>query len=144
MSIADDAVELRSQGWRTLATLHAMIETALEKKLQADHDLSVVEYTVLEALSRQDDWHMRMQQLAKVTALSNSAATRLVNRLEERGLLARYLCADDRRGIYTEVTPAGRALLKQAMPTHDDVLRAIMDAASQAPELAPLVAALNH
>ena len=70
MGIADDAVEIRAQGWRTLAALHGMLETALEKALQADHGLSVVEYTVLEALSRQDGWHMRMQQLGRAAALS--------------------------------------------------------------------------
>ena len=54
MGIADDAVEIRAQGWRTLAALHALIDGALEKALQTQHDLSVVEYTVLDALSRQD------------------------------------------------------------------------------------------
>ena len=62
MGIADDAVQIRAQGWRTLAALHGLIEVALERELQARHELSVVEYTVLDALSRQDGWHMRMQQ----------------------------------------------------------------------------------
>ena len=84
MGIGDDAVEVRAQGWRTLAALHGLIETALERALQAGHDLSVVEFTVLDALSRQDGWHMRMAQLARAAALSSSATTRLVNRLEER------------------------------------------------------------
>src|SRR4051794_16851856 len=101
MSIADDAVQIRAQGWRTLAALHGRIDAALERELQDKHTLSVVEYTVLDALARQDGWHMRMQQLSRAAALSSSATTRLVNRLEDRGLLARYLCADDRRGIYT-------------------------------------------
>src|ERR671919_837368 len=118
MAIADDAVEVRAQGWRTLAALHGRLEEALEKTLQAEFDLSVVEYTVLDALSRQDGWHMRMQQLARAAALSSSATTRLVTRLENRDLLTRILCADDRRGIYTELTPAGRALLKKARPLH--------------------------
>jgi DNA-binding MarR family transcriptional regulator len=143
MGIADDAVQIRAQGWRTLAGLHAMIETALERALQAKHELSVVEYTVLDALSRQDGWHMRMQQLARATALSSSATTRLVNRLEDRGLLQRVLCRDDRRGIYTELTDAGLALLEQARPTHDEVLRATLAEAEQVPELAPVVAALE-
>jgi len=139
MGIADDAVEIRTQGWRTLAALHGLIETALEKALQRDHDLSVVEFTVLDALSRQDGWHMRMQQLARAAALSASATTRLVTRLENRGLLTRILCADDRRGIYTELTPAGRALLEKARPLHDDVLRTTLDQAGEVPELAGLV-----
>lgn len=143
MGIADDAVQIRSQGWRTLAALHGQIESALEHALQAEHDLSVVEYTVLDALSRQDGWHMRMQQLARATALSSSATTRLVNRLEDRGLLRRVLCQDDRRGIYTELTENGHALLDEARPTHDRVLEATLAEVEQIPELAPLVAALQ-
>lgn len=142
MGIGNDAVEIRAQGWRRLAALHGLIETALEKELQSAHQLSVVEFTVLDALSRQDGWHMRMQQLARAAALSSSATTRLVTRLEDRGLLTRILCADDRRGIYTELTAAGQQLLGQARPTHDRVLEESLGRASRIPELEGLAASL--
>ncbi|SHG43273.1 MarR family winged helix-turn-helix transcriptional regulator [Streptoalloteichus hindustanus] len=138
----DTAAEVRAQGWRTLAALHAMIESHLERVLQAEHQLSVSEYSVLEVLSRQDDWHMRMQQLANAVVLSQSAVSRLVGRLEKAGLLCRFLCETDRRGIYTEVTDAGRELLARARPTHDAALREALDEADARPELAPLVTAL--
>ncbi|MFK0402694.1 MarR family winged helix-turn-helix transcriptional regulator [Microbacterium sp. NPDC090225] len=143
MGISDDAVEIRARGWRTLAALHGIIEAELERALGASVDLSVVEYTVLDALSRQDGWHMRMQQLARATALSPSATTRLVTRLEDRGLLTRILCADDRRGIYTELTAAGRALYDQAHPIHDETLERTLGDAMEQPELAPVVHALQ-
>jgi DNA-binding MarR family transcriptional regulator len=144
MGIADDAVEVRAEGWRTLAALHGRIDAALEKALLAEHRLSVVEYTVLDALSRQHGWHLRMAQLARAAALSSSAASRLVNRLEARGLLTRVLCDEDRRGIYSELTQEGWALLTAARPTHDRVLAATVAEAEQMPELAPLVAALHR
>lgn len=144
MGIADDAVEVRSQGWRTLAALHGLLDAELERALQRGHGLSVVEYTVLDALGRQDGWHMRMAQLARAAALSSSATTRLVNRLEDRGLIRRVLCADDRRGIYTELTDEGRDLLVESRPTHDATLEAALDSACATPELAPLVAALHE
>ncbi|MCU1573772.1 MAG: MarR family transcriptional regulator [Micrococcaceae bacterium] len=142
MAIQDDAVEVRSQGWRTLAALHGLIEGELERALQSSVELSVVEYTVLDALSRQQGWHMRMQQLARASALSPSATTRLVNRLENRHLLTRILCDDDRRGIYTELTAAGVALLDQARPISDATLERVLAEAQLLPELAPLVQAL--
>ncbi|WP_374454008.1 MarR family winged helix-turn-helix transcriptional regulator [Nocardioides sp.] len=138
MGISDDAVEVRARGWRRLAALHQLIEARLERSLQERHDLSVVEFTVLDALSRQDGWHLRMAQLARATGLSPSATTRLVNRLEARGLIKRILCEDDRRGIYTEPTPAGRALLKAARPTHDTVLDEALREAGETPELSDL------
>jgi DNA-binding MarR family transcriptional regulator len=144
LSLDDDAAEARAQGWRTLAALHARIEDSLEKALRREHSLSVSEYGVLDVLARQDGWHMRMTQLANAVVLSQSATTRLVTRLEDRGLLQRYLCPTDRRGIYTEVTPAGHELLAAARPTHDTTVSAALDEAEQVPELAPLVQALDR
>ncbi|HZZ50543.1 MAG TPA: MarR family transcriptional regulator [Pseudonocardia sp.] len=143
MTLADDEVEAQVHGWRLLAVLHARIEARLERVLQAAHELSVSEYGVLELLSRQVEHHLRMNQLATAMALSQSATTRLVNRLEDRGLLARYLCPTDRRGIYSEVTGAGFDLLGKARPTHNTTLAAELAEASRNPEMAHLVAAVG-
>jgi len=142
VSLAEDATEARAQGWRTLAALHARIEDRLERALQRAHQLSVSEYTVLDVLARQDDFHLRMSQVSQAVVLSQSATTRLVTRLEDRGLLSRYLCPTDRRGIYTELTDAGVALLDAARPTHDTALGEALAEAEQRPELSPLVTAL--
>lgn len=98
---------------------------------------------MLDALSRQHGFHLRMQQLARAAALSASATTRLVGRLEDRGLLRRYLCEDDRRGIYTELTTEGSALLERARPVHDRVLQATLADADGVPELARLAATVQ-
>jgi DNA-binding MarR family transcriptional regulator len=133
-----------AQGWSALAALHARIEAHVERVLQKEHRLSAREYSVLDVLSQQDDFHLRMNQLADMVVLSQSATTRLVTRLEDRGLLTRYLCTEDRRGIYTEVSEAGRALLEQARPGYQAALREALDeAAAKRPELAPLVAAVE-
>ncbi|GAD83117.1 putative MarR family transcriptional regulator [Nocardia asteroides NBRC 15531] len=67
-----------------------------------------------------------------------------MNRLEDRGFLVRVLCADDRRGIYTELTETGRAAYEQARPTHDRVLEQALSDAERVPELAALVGFLHH
>lgn len=46
----------------------------------------------------------RRKQAADAVTLRQSATTRLVTRPENRGLLSRYLCLTDRRGICTDVT----------------------------------------
>jgi len=131
-----------AQGWCSLSLLHDRIEAHIERALQDRHDLSVREYSLLDVLSRQHDGvggHLQMKQVADSVVLSQSATTRLVTRLENRGLLERYLCPTDRRGIYTNVTPAGARLLAQARPTNDAALREALDAAAANPALAPLV-----
>jgi DNA-binding MarR family transcriptional regulator len=135
-----------AQGWCALSALHGRIEAHIERALQAEHELSVREFAVLDVLSEQHDGdggHFRMNQLADAVVLSQSATTRLITRLEERGLLTRYLCPDDRRGIYTDVTDAGRTLLDTARPTNDAALREALKAAEERTELAPLVRAVR-
>jgi DNA-binding MarR family transcriptional regulator len=135
-----------AQGWCALSLLHGRIDAHIERVLQAGHGLSVREYSLLDVLSRQHDGaggHLQMKQVADAVVLSHSATTRLVTRLEDRGLLARYLCPTDRRGIYTNVTEAGRKLLAEARPTNDAALREALDEAAKNPELAPLVRAVG-
>jgi DNA-binding MarR family transcriptional regulator len=145
MTTTDPALTGVAQGWCALSVLHDRIEAHVERALQARHKLSVREYSLLDVLSRQHDGdggHLRMSQVADAVVLSQSATTRLVTRLEERGLLERYLCPDDRRGIYTNVTPAGLHLLTEARPTNDTALREALDAAVARPDLAPLARAV--
>ncbi|WP_370413802.1 MarR family winged helix-turn-helix transcriptional regulator [Streptomyces fradiae] len=142
MTATDPALTALSQGWCALSLLHGRIESHIERALEAGHGLSVREYSLLDVLSRQHDGpggHLQMKQVADAVVLSQSATTRLVTRLEDRGLLTRYLCATDRRGIYTDVTEAGQKLLDEARPTNDTALREALDAAAQNPELAPFV-----
>ncbi|NYJ01782.1 DNA-binding MarR family transcriptional regulator [Nocardioides thalensis] len=129
-------------GWYALSLLHDRIEARVERALQAGHGLSAREFSLLEVLSRQhagEGGHLRMNQVADAVVLSQSAATRLVTRLEDRALLSRYLCATDRRGIYADVTAAGLQLLSEARPTHDAALREALDEAAADPRLARLV-----
>ncbi|KOG19096.1 MarR family winged helix-turn-helix transcriptional regulator [Streptomyces viridochromogenes] len=137
MTATDPALTALAQGWCALSLLHGRIEAHIERALQAGHD---------DVLSRQhsgEGGHLQMKQVADAVVLSQSATTRLVTRLEDRGLLSRYLCPTDRRGIYTDVTEAGLELLEAARPTNDTALRQALDEAAKNPELAPLVRAVE-
>ncbi|WP_019546525.1 MarR family winged helix-turn-helix transcriptional regulator [Streptomyces sulphureus] len=146
MTATDSERTALAQGWCALSLLHGRIEACIERALQSEHGLSVREYSLLDVLSRQhsgEGGHLQMKQVADAVVLSQSAATRLVTRLEDRGLLARYLCPTDRRGIYTEVTEAGRKLLEQSRPTNEAALHEALDEARRDPQVAPLVQAVQ-
>ncbi|MFJ6422591.1 MarR family winged helix-turn-helix transcriptional regulator [Streptomyces hydrogenans] len=146
MTATDPALTALAQRWCALSLLHGRIESHIERALESGHGLSAREYSLLDVLSRQHDGpggHLQMKQVADAVVLSQSATTRLVTRLEDRGLLTRYLCATDRRGIYTDVTEAGQKLLAEARPTSDRALREALDEAGKNPELAPLVRVLE-
>ena len=147
MTATDPALTALADSWCALSVLHGRIEAHIERALQAGHGLSVREYALLDVLSRQHDGeggHLQMKQVADAVVLSQSATTRLVTRLEERGLLARYLCPTDRRGIYTDVSQAGLELLAAAQPTNAAALREALDQAATDPQLAPLVRAVEE
>ncbi|MEU8351806.1 MarR family transcriptional regulator [Streptomyces sp. NPDC048845] len=146
MTATDPALGALARGWCALSVLHGRIDAHLERALQEGHGLSVREFSLLDVLSRQHDGeggHLRMSQVADAVVLSQSATTRLVTRMEDRGLLSRYLCPTDRRGIYTDVGEAGLKLLAEARPTHDAALREALNRAAGDPGLAPLVRAVE-
>ncbi|MYV61422.1 MarR family transcriptional regulator, partial [Streptomyces sp. SID4931] len=94
MTATDPALTAIAQSWCTLSLLHGKIEARIERALQAGHGLSAREYSLLDVLSRQHNGvggHLQMKQVADAVVLSQSATTRLVTRLEDRGLLTRYL-----------------------------------------------------
>jgi DNA-binding MarR family transcriptional regulator len=134
-----------ADSWCTLSLLHGRIEARVEGAL-AVHGLSVREYSLLDVLSRQhngEGGHLQMKQVTEAVVLSQSATTRLVTRLEDRGLLSRYLCPTDRRGIYTDVTDAGLALLEEARPVYLAALGEALEEAGRDPKLRPLVDAVR-
>lgn len=112
--------------WRDLLDRHARTTGALEKALQERHQLGVSEFEVLERLASCDKEQHRMQGLADIVHLSQSALSRLVGRLEADGLVMRNMCSDDRRGIFACLTPAGRERYEAAKPTQRQLLSELL------------------
>jgi DNA-binding MarR family transcriptional regulator len=108
--------------WRELESEHARVREALEHALQRDHRLSLTEYEVLRRLGESPEGKRRIQELAEEIHLSQSALSRLVQRLEDDGFVCRNVCDHDRRGVFACVTDAGRKAQADAQPTHVSVL----------------------
>ncbi|MGA5560439.1 MarR family winged helix-turn-helix transcriptional regulator [Streptomyces platensis] len=106
--------------WHGLLARHATVHCALEQELQAEHGLSVSEFEALELLA--SSGKCRGQDLTNVVHLSQSAASRLVARLERGGLVERVMCDLDRRGIFVVITDEGHKRYGDAKPTHRSVL----------------------
>jgi DNA-binding MarR family transcriptional regulator len=61
---------------------------------------------------------MRMHDLAHKTVISRGNVTRLADRLEKAGLVARTDCPEDGRGTVCELTAKGRALRARMWPVY--------------------------
>ena len=104
---------------------HAELTRELDSQLAREHNLPLSSYEVLLFLADAPDGRMRMSELAESVLLSRSGLTRLVDRLEREGLLKRERCESDARGLFAEITPAGRRLFDEARRTHLDGVRAL-------------------
>ncbi|MGW0173336.1 MarR family winged helix-turn-helix transcriptional regulator [Rhodococcus sp. NPDC003322] len=99
--------ELRDS-WRALLSRYNGIACELDRQMQSAHGLSMSDFETLDRLVSVTCTHPRMQELAADMYLSPSALSRSVARLEKAGLVSRSLCESDRRGVFVDVTDAGR------------------------------------
>ena len=111
---------------------------AIDAELGAHHGISIKEFDVLITLFNAPDGRLRMTELAERVLLTPSGVTHLVTRLERDGLVTRSVDDDDRRSFFAALTPAGRRRLREARPTHNEVIRAHLTRKLTAAQLAAL------
>jgi DNA-binding MarR family transcriptional regulator len=104
--------------WRAFLRAHASITRALEAELLTEQELSLASYDVLVQLAEAPDRRLRMTELADAVLLSRSGVTRLVDRLEKGGLVARCPVENDGRGVAARLTDNGLNRLRTASRTH--------------------------
>lgn len=109
--------------WRGMLRVHAALVKALDAELLRAHALPLISYEVLITLAAAPDRRLRMAELADSVLLSRSGTTRLVDRLERDGLIARENCVDDGRGSFAVLTERGAELLARARATHLEGVR---------------------
>ena len=104
--------------WGGFLRAHATLMRALDTEMREAHGIAVTEFEVLLRLANRPERRMRMADLANTVLLSLSGVTRLVERLERAGLVARAPCEEDRRGSYAVLTERGLELAGRARETH--------------------------
>jgi DNA-binding MarR family transcriptional regulator len=104
--------------WVAFLEAHARVFELLERELRDEEELHLTWYDVMVHLSAAPERRLRMQELADAILLSKSGLTRLVDRMEQAGLVRRVACPDDRRGTFAELTPAGLERLRATAPSH--------------------------
>ena len=105
------------RAWRVfLETAYALIDI-LDAELQSERELTLRWYDVLIQLEEAEDG-LRMNELAGRILFSKSGLTRVVDRMEEAGLVRRERPADDRRVVEVFITHAGLETLQAARAVH--------------------------
>lgn len=104
--------------WRDMQSAYVTLSTALERELEAGYDIGLSEYEILDLVSEVDDGNCRMKDLGSLSPMSQSALSKIVDRLQRAGLLERSSCDDDRRALLVSLTDKGRDLHAQASGTY--------------------------
>ena len=112
------------EAWDALMPVVSGVEARLGKTLRR-YGLGQSEFRTLGILSSAHDNEVRLLDLADDLGLDRSSVSRLVTRLEDAELVRRESCGDDRRGVYTVLTDAGRDLHRTAQ---DAYARTLADA----------------
>jgi len=118
------AAELDS--WLSVVRLMIWLPWSIDKQLQRDSNLRMVEYQVLAMLSESPQRTMRMSSLAEVTNASLSRLSHLVQRLERRGFVRRESDPTDGRFTNAILTGEGFERLVEAAPRHVAYVRSLV------------------
>lgn len=138
----------QSRAWLALISTAELLPAALDAQLQRDASLTHYEFILLSTLQRSGA--VRLSTLAAATNATLPRTSKVVGRLEKRGLVERTESTEDRRSILLKLTRQGRRQLVLATPDHfATVHRLVLDrlAPEQLEQLAdalePVVEALD-
>ena len=109
---------LSTDAFGRLMGAHAVLIRELSASLVASHGLTINDYGTLLLLSRAGEEGMRRIDLANQLQLSPSGITRLLDRLEDQGLVGKGECKSDARVSYAILTEPGLEKLRDAAPGH--------------------------
>ncbi|MGA8370139.1 MAG: MarR family transcriptional regulator [Acidimicrobiales bacterium] len=112
--------------WLSVVRLMTWLPWSIDQQLQRDSKLGMVEYQVLAMLSESPERTRRMSSLAEVTNASLSRLSRVVKRLEERGLVRREPDPTDGRFTNAILTEDGFQSLAEAAPGHLEHVRSLV------------------
>ena len=109
--------------WVRLAMVIELLPGVLDSQLRRDSDLTHFEYWVLSMLSEAPERTLRMSDLAGRTSATLPRLSHVVSRLEDRGLVRRFPCPNDRRATNAQLTAGGWRTLVAAAPGHVEAVR---------------------
>lgn len=90
----------------------------------ARHELTLMEFGILEVLYHKGP--LLLGEVQRRILVSSGGVTYLVDRLEQKGLVERQTCPEDRRARYAALTPAGDALIRKIFPQHAARIESLM------------------
>ena len=112
-----------TEAWRALVYAHDRLIRIFDAHLRDRHGLTKPAFDVLRRLLETKGYRSRTQELAQALFYSSGSATKVVDRLVERGLVERSAHDTDRRVVFVSLTPAGLDLARKVLKEHQALVR---------------------
>jgi DNA-binding MarR family transcriptional regulator len=122
----DPFTEEEFHAWRGLIRIRETLTREIDRRLQQRGDLSLADYGILITLVTAPRLRLRMSDLGAQRMLTPSGITRVVTRLEERGLVRREPDSADGRAALAALTRAGLEALRRAQVIHHATVRELL------------------
>ena len=113
----------QQRAWLAYMRVQLRLTYEMNRQLQADSDLSLPDYDVLNALRYARGGRMRITALAARIGWERSRLSHHVRRLEKRGLVDCRLAPADRRATEITLTDQGWDEVTSASEGHIDLVR---------------------
>jgi MarR family transcriptional regulator, 2-MHQ and catechol-resistance regulon repressor len=109
---------------QTAKAIQDRIKTEMSK-----NQLNITEFSVLEVLFQKG--MQTIHQINQSILISSGSMTYVIDKLEQRGLLRRNDCPNDRRAIDITLTQDGIHLMKEIMPEHEKIVEDLFDSLNE-------------
>ena len=108
--------------WYSFVRTHRLMIREIERRLAAEKLPNYAWYDVLWGLESGPEGTRRMHELADKLAIERYNLTRLIDRLQDEGLVTRARSAEDGRAAFATITTKGRELRKKMWMVYESTV----------------------
>jgi MarR family transcriptional regulator, 2-MHQ and catechol-resistance regulon repressor len=119
----NDSVSQSLKLFIVLSRAYKAINEHVNKMIQAN-GLNPTEFAVLELLYHKGD--VPLQQIGGKILIASGSITYVVDKLEQKGLLKRVACPNDRRVTYAQISDTGKKFIEEIFPDHAKRINELM------------------
>jgi len=132
------------RAWLAWNRVQLRLSYEVNRRLQAESDLSAADYDVLTELIESPGERLPISVLANQIGWERSRVSHHTRRMAQRGLVSLDPAPHDRRVTEVSLTPAGLAALEAAAPGHVDLVHDLFFDGLPGELRAPFTAALER
>ncbi|MGG7466183.1 MULTISPECIES: MarR family winged helix-turn-helix transcriptional regulator [unclassified Plantibacter] len=118
MSTESEAID----NWREMQRVYLSTSSMLDRALQDGFQLGLSEFEVLDLVAVAQGEDCTMRDLVAETPMTQSALSRVVDRLQKSGMVERSECTFDRRSLFVGITRKGRDVHAEAKRAYEALL----------------------